>query len=289
MRTLLENLAEDERSMSDCEVRCGGRFVANDIGQAIAEIKRLTAPPQKGNLTDALADLAVRLNQTCSKMCAEKDAEIRQLMVQRDDARLREAAWHTASVNDRAALHAQDRALADVSLSEENDRLIEENKRLLAQLPDGMKHCTILFKECEKGHGRLTAMNWIDHGCRQCEFDRLTADRDAWKIMAKQANHWNDLPQSEKEKALNDALESTTQDYIEATEENERLRARLFESTARAECLKECRAAMCVDRRYCGALLYDTPGLQVRIAAARAAYDDGSPCHADVLLKIANE
>jgi hypothetical protein len=49
---------------------------------------------------------------------------------------------------------------------------------LKAQLPDGMKHCTILFKECEKGHGRLTATNWIDHGCQQCEIDRLkTANR----------------------------------------------------------------------------------------------------------------
>ena len=50
---------------------------------------------------------------------------------------------------------------------------IAEIKRLRAQLPEGMKDCTILFKECEKGHGRLTATNWIDHGCGTCKVDRL--------------------------------------------------------------------------------------------------------------------
>ena len=37
-----------------------------------------------------------------------------------------------------------------------------------AQLPDGMKHCTILFKECAKGHGWLTATNWVQHDCPTC-------------------------------------------------------------------------------------------------------------------------
>lgn len=41
------------------------------------------------------------------------------------------------------------------------------------KFPDGMEHCTIQFKKCEKGHGRLTAKNWIDHGCPTCERDRL--------------------------------------------------------------------------------------------------------------------
>ncbi len=38
-----------------------------------------------------------------------------------------------------------------------------------ARLPDGMRDCTILFKECEKGHGWLTATNWVQHGCPHCE------------------------------------------------------------------------------------------------------------------------
>ena len=37
------------------------------------------------------------------------------------------------------------------------------------QLPEGMKHCTIQFIECEKGHGRLKADNWIDNGCHWCQ------------------------------------------------------------------------------------------------------------------------
>src|SRR6187399_2290680 len=48
-----------------------------------------------------------------------------------------------------------------------------EIERLTAQLPDGMKHCTIRFIECEKGHGRLTAANWVDTGCQSCEIERL--------------------------------------------------------------------------------------------------------------------
>lgn len=48
-----------------------------------------------------------------------------------------------------------------------------EVERLRARLPAEMQTCTIVFKECEKGHGRLTATNWIDHGCSQCAIDRL--------------------------------------------------------------------------------------------------------------------
>lgn len=36
-----------------------------------------------------------------------------------------------------------------------------------------MKHCTIVFKECERGHGWLTATNWVQHGCWVCERDHL--------------------------------------------------------------------------------------------------------------------
>lgn len=48
-----------------------------------------------------------------------------------------------------------------------------ERDELLSRLPDGMKHCTIVFKECEKGHGWLTATNWVQHGCPTCERDEL--------------------------------------------------------------------------------------------------------------------
>lgn len=48
-----------------------------------------------------------------------------------------------------------------------------EIERLRAQLPDGMKHCSIQFKSCEKGHGWLTATNWVQHSCPTCEIASL--------------------------------------------------------------------------------------------------------------------
>jgi len=52
---------------------------------------------------------------------------------------------------------------------------------LQAQLPTEMPGGTILFKECEKGHGRLTATNWIDHGCGTCTVEQLQAQLARWK------------------------------------------------------------------------------------------------------------
>lgn len=71
-----------------------------------------------------------------------------------------------------------------IALERSNAALVQERDALQAQLPAGMKHCTILFRECEKGHGWLTATNWIQHDCLVCERDalqaRLTAaERDA--------------------------------------------------------------------------------------------------------------
>jgi hypothetical protein len=59
--------------------------------------------------------------------------------------------------------------------------LVAEREKVLRQLPAEMQHCTILFKECENGHGRLTATNWIDHGCPTCA-ERIALD--AWKYEA---------------------------------------------------------------------------------------------------------
>jgi hypothetical protein len=57
------------------------------------------------------------------------------------------------------------RALAAEHLLE---GVIAERDAFADRLPAEMKECTILFKECEKGHGRLTATNWVDHGCPWC-------------------------------------------------------------------------------------------------------------------------
>ncbi len=52
-------------------------------------------------------------------------------------------------------------------------KAITEREDMLAQLPDGMNHCTILFKECRFGHGWLTATNWVQHGCPTCELEDI--------------------------------------------------------------------------------------------------------------------
>lgn len=49
------------------------------------------------------------------------------------------------------------------------------------RVPPGMEDCTILFKECKKGHGWLTAENWVQHGCLHCRIKELERDvRLAW-------------------------------------------------------------------------------------------------------------
>ena len=45
--------------------------------------------------------------------------------------------------------------------------------RSKGKLPKEMEYCTILFKKCKHGHGRLTATNWIKTPCQTCEIDRL--------------------------------------------------------------------------------------------------------------------
>lgn len=48
-----------------------------------------------------------------------------------------------------------------------------------ARLPEGMKHCTIQYKKCEVGHGRLIATNWVDHGCPWCSLAKAEWERDS--------------------------------------------------------------------------------------------------------------
>ena len=41
-------------------------------------------------------------------------------------------------------------------------------KEAEARLPEGMKNCVIHLKKCVKGHGWLTANNWVQHDCPTC-------------------------------------------------------------------------------------------------------------------------
>lgn len=75
-------------------------------------------------------------------------------------------------------------------------------EELLNRLPEGMKHCTFRVKECEKGHNRLHAANWIDHGCPTCaqaklqkELMEMTAKALAavWLLVQEGVNLTDDL------------------------------------------------------------------------------------------------
>ncbi|RLC85429.1 MAG: hypothetical protein DRJ03_11635 [Chloroflexi bacterium] len=60
------------------------------------------------------------------------------------------------------------------------------------QLPTGMEECTILFIECEKGHGRLTATNWIDHGCSTCQLEKFEKEIAELKERLGMVEEWSE-------------------------------------------------------------------------------------------------
>jgi hypothetical protein len=105
---------------------------------------------------------------------------------ERDEARADLATARAELVESQAEcdrLERQCDVLTERIKTEGVERNIERQRRVVAeaqvqalreQLPEGMKHCKIVFIECPVGHGRLSAANWIDHGCRQCLIDSLT-------------------------------------------------------------------------------------------------------------------
>jgi hypothetical protein len=74
---------------------------------------------------------------------------------------------------------------------EAREKAERERDSMWAQLPVGMKHCSIVFMNCHLGHGWLTAKNWTETGCPTCraeaaesEVAALKVERDKWKGMA---------------------------------------------------------------------------------------------------------
>lgn len=74
-------------------------------------------------------------------------------------------------------------------LADEVERLQARVAELESQLPEEMKHCTIIFKECDKGHGWLTATNWVQHGCPKCEFDRIVDEKHELQRLRRQSSN----------------------------------------------------------------------------------------------------
>lgn len=79
---------------------------------------------------------------------------------------------HGADIREALEALVQRAGKAEAALAERE----AECERLKRQLPDGMKHCTIVFRECDKGHGWLTATNWIDHPCPTCRSEKAEAE-----------------------------------------------------------------------------------------------------------------
>lgn len=67
--------------------------------------------------------------------------------------------------------------------------LSDELAKVRRQLPDGMKHCTIVCRRCPVGHAWLTATNWVQHECPTCELELCisTARKGMQEILETQA------------------------------------------------------------------------------------------------------
>ena len=83
------------------------------------------------------------------------------------------------------------------------------------QLPESMQESTITFVECEKGHGRLTASNWVEQPiCPTCQLERTQ------KLLAQSLERQNKAPvaldpldQRYLDEACDDAITATHSSY----------------------------------------------------------------------------
>lgn len=112
-------------------------------------------------------------------------------------------------------------------LADEAERLQARVAELESQLPEGMKHCTIQFRECEKGHGWLTASNWVQHECATCERDEL-------RRRVAELIHYPDCWDTVAYPELKNALDNIDADYQGCTECAEKAIAKI-----KAEAVRE--------------------------------------------------
>ena len=94
-------------------------------------------------------------------------------------AKARNDEWIDCNINDLAsaeALRAQGIVIRILYPEAAYEALQADNDKLRKQLPEGMQGCTIQFKKCDKGHGWLTAANWIQHDCDICRIEALQAE-----------------------------------------------------------------------------------------------------------------
>lgn len=118
--------------------------------------------------------------------------------------------------------------------------LLDTIRVMRGRMPEQMQDCTIVFEECEKGHGSLRGTNWIKQGCQQCRIDELERQLeerygqrdealDLWMNQCAEARLENqnlkkalELECSNQQTRLNDVRESAT---IEASSKIDQLQA----------------------------------------------------------------
>lgn len=139
------------------------KYPALNCDRAAAALRSLTA-----RVPEDIAGLIARLRERARGRYAR-------------DGDFEEAA---ATISSLAQEKTEWQAAAYAKTMEKAD-LLARIRELESKLPEGMKHCTIRFKECEKGHGRLTADNWIDNGCPWCRIREFEAEREEWGDLVK--------------------------------------------------------------------------------------------------------
>lgn len=119
---------------------------------------------------------------------------------------------HERAVSDKQVIEAQ-----WATAHNRAEKAERERDALLCQLPEGMKHCTIVFKECPVGHGWLTATNWVQHDCPICERDALRKDAERYRWLTslwpheitKLAHSFGEGPtSSDVHKAIDNAMDA---------------------------------------------------------------------------------
>ena len=103
----------------------------------------------------------------------EADAEVERMRAEVDTVKADAVAKWT-SMNSAICQLGEVTTERDAAIRE-RDAAMASVAELKKQLPDGMEQCTITFHECGKGHGWLSATNWVQYPCPHCERDALKA------------------------------------------------------------------------------------------------------------------
>lgn len=139
---------------------------------------------KRTDVEQTLAERCLQLESSLTDAQAVADASVRygaRMLEERDRARkeLEEApnTPHPANRLYGAIVSAVEDFFPEGSRDLEWDvlpgSLRKKIQDLLAQLPEGMKHCTIVSERCKVGHASLRGTNWVMNACPWCKIKEL--------------------------------------------------------------------------------------------------------------------